>query len=143
LLSWAKGRLGIVLQIVRRTDDIKGFQVLPRRWVVERTFAWLVRNRRLARDYERLTANTETMTKVAMLRLMTIRLGRPTDPLGQHRRTRSRPTHRRRATCRCVAAQLPDSLSQSGHPPIQDRQPPRRDMPAYEYHACLVWIIHH
>jgi transposase len=40
------------LKIVKRTDDVKGFKVLPRRWVVERTFGWLVRNRRLARDYE-------------------------------------------------------------------------------------------
>lgn len=74
LLSWAKTKLGILLEIVRRTDDVKGFKVLPRRWVVERTLGWLVRNRRLARDYERLTANSEAMIKVAMIRLMTIRL---------------------------------------------------------------------
>lgn len=74
LLTWAKDKLGILLDIVRRTDDVKGFQVLPRRWVVERTFGWLVRNRRLARDYERLTENSEAMIKVAMIRLMTIRL---------------------------------------------------------------------
>lgn len=74
LLSWAKDKLGILLEIIRRTDDVKGFKVLPRRWVVERTFGWLVRNRRLARDYERLTANSEAMIKVAMIRLMTIRL---------------------------------------------------------------------
>ena len=52
----------------------QGFQVLPRRWVVERTFGWLVRNRRLARDYERLTANSEAMIKIAMIRLMAARL---------------------------------------------------------------------
>jgi transposase len=74
LVSWAKSQLGILLEIVKRTDDVKGFKVLPRRWVVERTFGWLVRNRRLARDYERLTANSEAMIKVAMIRLMTIRL---------------------------------------------------------------------
>jgi transposase len=74
LVSWAKDRLGILLEIVKRTDDVKGFKVLPRRWVVERTLGWLVRNRRLARDYERLTANSEAMIKVAMIRLMTIRL---------------------------------------------------------------------
>jgi transposase len=74
LLSWAKDKLGILLEIVKRTDDVKGFKVLPRRWVVERTFGWLVRNRRLARDYERLTVNSEAMIKVAMIRLMTIRL---------------------------------------------------------------------
>jgi transposase len=74
LLSWAKDQLKIVIEIVRRTEGIKGFQILPRRWVAERTFAWLVRNRRLARDYERLTANSETMIKIAMIRLMAIRL---------------------------------------------------------------------
>lgn len=74
LLSWAKTQLNIVVEIVKRTDDKKGFKVLPRRWVVERTFAWLVTNRRLARDYERLTATAEAMITVAMIRLMTIRL---------------------------------------------------------------------
>jgi transposase len=74
LLSWAKAKLGLVVEIVRRTDDVKGFQVLPRRWVAERTFAWLVRNRRLARDYERLTTNSEAMIKIAMIRLMAARL---------------------------------------------------------------------
>jgi hypothetical protein len=48
--------------------------VLPRRWVAERTFAWLVRNRRLARDDERRTANAEAMIQVAMIRLMAARL---------------------------------------------------------------------
>jgi transposase len=74
LLTWAKAQLGLLVQIVKRTDDIKGFKILPRRWVAERTLAWLVRNRRLARDYERLTANSETMIKVAMIRLMVARL---------------------------------------------------------------------
>jgi transposase len=78
LLSWARQNLGIVLEIVKRTDDMKGFQVLPRRWVVERTFSWLVRNRRLARDYERMTATSEAMIKVAMIRLMLARLTRST-----------------------------------------------------------------
>jgi transposase len=78
LLSWARETLDIVLEIVKRTDDMKGFKVLPRRWVVERTFGWLVRNRRLARDYERLTATSEAMIKVAMIRLMLVRLaGQP------------------------------------------------------------------
>jgi transposase len=76
LLSWARETLGIVLEIVKRTDDVKGFKVLPRRWVVERTFSWLVRNRRLARDYERMTATSEAMIKVAMIRLMLVRLTR-------------------------------------------------------------------
>lgn len=74
LISWAKEKLSLLLQIVKRSDDVKGFQVLPRRWVVERTFGWLVRNRRLARDYERLTAHSEALIKIAMIRLMALRL---------------------------------------------------------------------
>jgi transposase len=74
LLAWAKEQLGLLVEIVKRSDDVKGFQVLPRRWVVERTFGWLVRNRRLARDYERLTDTSEAMIKIAMIRLMATRL---------------------------------------------------------------------
>ena len=74
LLDWAKEKLRVLVQIVRRSDDAKGFQVLHRRWVVERTFGWLIRNRRLARDYERLTTTSETMIKIAMIRLMATRL---------------------------------------------------------------------
>lgn len=74
LLVWAREKLGLLVEIVKRSDDVKGFRVLPRRWVVERTFGWLVRNRRLARDYERLTATSEAMIKVAMIRLMANRL---------------------------------------------------------------------
>jgi transposase len=74
LLTWARTRLGLLVQIVRRCDNAKGFQVLPRRWVVERTFGWLVRNRRLARDYERHPTHAETMIKIAMIRLMAVRL---------------------------------------------------------------------
>ena len=74
LLRWARERLGSVVEVVRRGDDVKGFQVLPRRWVIERTFAWLTRNRRLARDYERKPEYAEAMIKVAMIRLMAARL---------------------------------------------------------------------
>jgi hypothetical protein len=74
IVAWAKDKLGLLLEIVKRSDDVKGFTVLPPRWVVERTFGWLVRNRRLARDYERLTATSEAMIKIAMIRLMAIRL---------------------------------------------------------------------
>jgi len=51
-----------------------GFSILPQRWIVERTFAWLMRNRRLAKDWERLSATTETWIYLAMSRLMTKRL---------------------------------------------------------------------
>jgi transposase len=74
LVSWAKDTLGLVLEIVRRCDCAKGFHVLPRRWVAERTFGWLVRHRRLGRDFERLTSNSENMIKIAMIRLMATRL---------------------------------------------------------------------
>lgn len=92
LLSWARTKLGLLVQIVKRTDDVKGFQVLPRRWVVERTFGWLVRNRRLARDFERRTANSEAFIKIAMIRLMLRRL---TDQQARwsHQPTRTRAHH--------------------------------------------------
>ena len=83
LLAWARTHAGIDLQIVARNADVKGFQVLPRRWVVERTFAWLGRCRRLARDYERKPAHAEAMIKVAMIRLMAARLaGEDIEPQG-------------------------------------------------------------
>lgn len=74
LVAWAGNSLRIVLQIIKRSDDTCGFEVLPRRWVVERTFGWLVRNRRLARDYERRPDNAETMITIAMIHLMAKRL---------------------------------------------------------------------
>lgn len=73
-VGWAKQFGRFVLELVRKPADQKGFVVLPRRWVVERTFAWLVRCRRLARDYERRTESSEAMVHVAMIRLMLRRL---------------------------------------------------------------------
>lgn len=64
------------LQIVKRSDAAKGFVVLPRRWVVERTFAWLGRCRRLAKDWERSIASAEAWAFVAHIRLLTRRLAR-------------------------------------------------------------------
>jgi putative transposase len=74
LLDWAKEIGNWILQIVKRSDDMQGFEVLPRRWVVERTFSWLGRYRRLSKDYESLTANSETMILLAMINLMIHRL---------------------------------------------------------------------
>jgi transposase len=75
-----KGRLRKVgrwtLQIIKRSDHAQGFEVLPRRWVVERTFAWLGRCRRLAKDVERTIASAEAWILVANLRLLTRRLAR-------------------------------------------------------------------
>jgi putative transposase len=64
----------IKLEVVRRSDDIAGFVVLPRRWVVERTFAWLGKYRRLSKDYETLPESSEAMIYLAMIRLMLRRL---------------------------------------------------------------------
>ena len=61
---------GWALDIVRRPIGVKGFVVLPRRWVVERTFGWLGRYRRLARDYEHTVVSSEAMTYLASVRRM-------------------------------------------------------------------------
>lgn len=74
LISWVLTNCDWVLEIVRRSDDVKGFQVLPRRWVVERTFAWFGRYRRLSKDYETLPETSEAMIYAAMSRLMVRRL---------------------------------------------------------------------
>ena len=76
LVEWVKGVCSWVLDIVKRSDDQKGFVVLPRRWVVERTFAWLGKYRRLSKDYEALTETSEAMIYAAMVNLMTRRLAR-------------------------------------------------------------------
>lgn len=89
--DWMKERLGWALEIVkppRRWVRVppgeepppypRGFIVLPRRWVVERTFAWILRNRRMSRDYEFLAETTEALIYVAMVRLMVRRLAKGT-----------------------------------------------------------------
>lgn len=76
LVTWVKETTGWLLDIVRRSDDMKGFVVLPKRWVVERTFAWLSLNRRLSKDYEYTIRNSEAMIQVSMIHLMTRRLAR-------------------------------------------------------------------
>ena len=75
LLDWAWRACRCTIEIVKRSD-LHAFKVLPRRWVVERTFGWLGRYRRLSRDYERKANTGETMVYLAMLRLMLARLGR-------------------------------------------------------------------
>lgn len=64
------------LEIVKRTE-LHRFAVLPKRWVVERTFAWIARNRRLARDFERYTRTVAAFIRLAMIRVMLKRLTRP------------------------------------------------------------------
>jgi putative transposase len=70
LVAWARDALGWVLQTVLRPAGVKGFVLLPRRWAVERTFAWLGKYRRLSKDYEFRTDVSETMIVVAMIHLM-------------------------------------------------------------------------
>ena len=74
LVEWVREHCQFLLQPVLRSDDQKGFVVLPRRWVVERTFAWLTQCRRLSKDYEVLPTSSEAMIYIAMTRLMLRRL---------------------------------------------------------------------
>lgn len=79
LVEWVRSlraRDKLRLEIVRRSDGVAGFAVLPKRWIVERTFAWLYRCRRLSKDYEYLTETSEAMIQVAMIHLMLRRLAR-------------------------------------------------------------------
>lgn len=76
LIDWVRDIYGWILEVVKRRDDVQGFQVLPRRWVVERTFGWLGRYRRLSKDYEGLTETSEAMICAAMSHLMVRRLAR-------------------------------------------------------------------
>ena len=62
------------VEVVKRSDAIPGFAVLPRRWIVERTFGWLMRHRRLVRDYERTEASAEAWIHLAMIRIQLRRL---------------------------------------------------------------------
>ena len=74
LVEWVMNNCGWMLEIVKRNSDLKGFHVLPRRWVVERTFGWLNRYRRLSKDYERQTETSENIIYIAMISLMVRRL---------------------------------------------------------------------
>lgn len=77
LVSWVqqiRAYRRVRLEIVKRSDQQKGFVVLPKRWIVERTFGWLNHSRRLSKDYEQLPETSETMIYIAMTRLMLNRL---------------------------------------------------------------------
>jgi putative transposase len=76
LVNWVKENCQCVLEIVKRSDKRKGFDVLPHRWVVERIFGWFNRYRRLAKDYERSIESSEAMLSIAMIRLMLARLSK-------------------------------------------------------------------
>jgi len=73
--QWVQNlRAQLKVEVVKRSDDVKGFKVLPRRWVVERTFAWLMRHRRLVRDYEKSETSAEAWAYIAMIRIQLRRL---------------------------------------------------------------------
>lgn len=74
LEEWVQKAYGFTLEVVKRPKDAKGFVVLPRRWVIERTFGWLGRYRRLSRDYEGLLLTSEVLIYAAMVHLMLRRL---------------------------------------------------------------------
>jgi transposase len=80
LVAIAKRAWSITVEVVGKPPDQRGFAVLPRRWVVERTFSWLLRQRRLVRDYERLPATHEALVKWAMVAIMLNRLAPPPGP---------------------------------------------------------------
>jgi putative transposase len=74
LITWVTALAGWVLQIVKRSDDAQGFVVQPHRWIVERTFGWLSKYRRLAKDYEETTKSSEAWIRLAMIHPMVRRL---------------------------------------------------------------------
>ena len=76
LVGWVRATVGWTLAVVTRTADMVGFEVLPTRWVVERTFAWLGNYRRLSKDYEGRTEVSEAFVYVAMIHLMLRRFTR-------------------------------------------------------------------
>jgi len=76
LANWCEEQRGWELEVVERDPQAKGFEVLPKRWIVERTFSWLIRNRRLSKDYERMVQTSEAFVKVAIIRLILRRLTR-------------------------------------------------------------------
>lgn len=76
LVTWAAGVLHRTLQIIKRPDDLHTFKVLPRRWVIERTFGWIMKYRRCVRDYERLPEHHETYLYWSMITVMGRRVAR-------------------------------------------------------------------
>ncbi|PBD02388.1 transposase [Streptomyces sp. Ag82_O1-15] len=76
LVTWSKSLLGLTLKTVSRPKDASGFVVLPRRWVVERSLAWIMHARRHARDYERLIQHSESLITWAAITIMTRRITR-------------------------------------------------------------------
>jgi len=76
LAEWCKATGGWELEVVKRASGVRGWSQQPKRWIVERTFGWTSRNRRLSKDYERKVQTSETLIAVAMIRLLLARIGR-------------------------------------------------------------------
>ena len=76
LTKWCEEQGEWELEFVERDKEAKGCEVLSKRWIVERTFGWLRRDRRLAKDYERKVQTSETLIEVAMIRLLLTRLAK-------------------------------------------------------------------
>ena len=76
LVTWAQAVLAFTVTIVKRTDDLAGFRVIPRRWVVERTLAWISKHRRCVRDYETRPEHSAAMVYIAMIMTLSRRLAR-------------------------------------------------------------------
>ncbi len=76
ILDWGLAMFGFRLEVVKRPDGCKHFQILPKRWIVERTFGWLNWYRRLAKDYEHNPSNAEALIYLAMINLMSARLSK-------------------------------------------------------------------
>jgi putative transposase len=74
LYAWTAAHADYRIQVIARPENQEGFKVLPQRWVVERTIAWLSRSRRLSKDYEKRTDTSEAMVKISMIHLMLKRL---------------------------------------------------------------------
>ena len=74
--EWVYQHCGCLVEIVKRSDDAKGFVILPRQWVVERTLGWISRFRRLSKDYERLAESSQAWIYAAMIRIMLQRLAK-------------------------------------------------------------------
>lgn len=70
LIEWVKTACGWVLEIIKRSDNAKGFEVLPKRWIVERTFGWFGWYRRLSKDYEERIDSSEALIRICMIHRM-------------------------------------------------------------------------
>jgi len=78
MANWCQAQGDWDLAVVERRPGVRGFSVLPKRWIVERTLGWLSRNRRMSKDYEHTVQTSETLIEVAMIRLLVVRPARGT-----------------------------------------------------------------